>query len=281
MNISDIVKITRINSPTGSLLLFWPCAFASCLVSQEIDVLVLLEFLIASFLARSAGCIVNDIIDKEIDAQVERTQNRPLANGSISLNEAFILLGLICGAGFVLMLATLNYKAILICIFGGLLVSIYPFMKRFTNFPQIFLGITFNLGAIVTGVQMEGTISIKILLLYISCVFWTTTYDTIYGFMDIKDDRKIGVKSLSLYLEQYNPKFWIMLFYMTFLMLFYISVYIAKSGINLLQIILGFSVLCYFTYQLLVLDVESQEECFEIFDINNFIALALLIVTMV
>ncbi|MDX1917351.1 MAG: 4-hydroxybenzoate octaprenyltransferase [Rickettsiaceae bacterium] len=280
MLLADIAAITRINKPTGALLLFWPCAYACCLTSDDLDFFLMLKFLLACFLARTAGCIINDIVDKDIDAKVERTKNRPLAKGSLSVNQALTILGLVCCLGLII-LCSLNFKAIICCLLSIPLVIVYPFMKRFTYLPQLFLGITFNYGIFVVAMQNEQCLSLKIVILYIGCVFWTIAYDTIYGYMDLQDDKLIGVKSLSIFLENTSPRFFIMLFYLVFLFFFYLALYISQHGLNLLQIILGFFVMCYFFSQISELEMKCQKICFNSFKGNNIIALILFIVTIV
>ncbi|NDB83352.1 MAG: 4-hydroxybenzoate octaprenyltransferase [Alphaproteobacteria bacterium] len=280
MRISDIINITRINSPAGALLLFWPCAYACTISSNEVNFFLILKFFVASFLARSAGCIINDIMDRDIDAKVERTKNRPLANRSITLAQALTVLAIICILGLCILLS-MNGNAVAFFFLTAPLVGLYPLAKRFTNFPQVFLGITFNSGVLVAAIHNENFISFKILLLYLGCIFWTIAYDTIYGYMDLNDDKKIGVKSLSIFLEDKNPRLWIMIFYSLFLLFFYLSVYCSKQSLNLLQIVLGVFALCYFVSQISELEMNSNAICLRSFKANNIIAFILFIVTIV
>lgn len=148
---------------------------------------------------RSSGCVINDIVDRKIDAQVERTKSRPLASGEIRVIEALIILFIMLLAGLYLLLL-LNKTAIYIALLSSILVAIYPFMKRITFWPQAFLGITFNIGILVAFASVKGHVEPAAILLYLAGIFWTLGYDTIYAHQDKEDDVKAGVKSTALWL---------------------------------------------------------------------------------
>lgn len=216
--ISAYTRLMRLDKPIGIWLLFWPCCWSILLASYFLQTnppyKIILLFFIGSIIMRSAGCIINDIADRNIDKLVERTKHRPLASGEITLKEAFILLFFLCTIALIISYF-LGYGIILLSFCWLPLIGIYPFMKRFTWWPQIFLGITFNAGAIFGWVATLSSQSIPPLtflhpaplLLYIGCIFWTLGYDTIYAMQDIKDDKNIGVKSSAQRVAAFLPHF--------------------------------------------------------------------------
>ena len=214
-----LLRLVRLNKPTGIFLLFFPCAYSILLFADKgLESFKLLAlFFLGSVLARSAGSIINDIFDRDFDAKVERTKTRPLAEGSISLPAACAILFIVSLLALVVLLC-LPRLSIQIALFSVILVVCYPLVKRFSYFPQLFLGFTFNIGALVAAGAIFENLSLESLILYAGCIFWTLGYDTVYGMMDIVDDKKIGVKSLAIFLEGKNFKKWIMLFYSIFIL---------------------------------------------------------------
>ena len=196
------IELTRLNKPIGFMLLFWPCSWGlayaySLNQNQSLFLYHLLLFFLGSVLMRSAGCIVNDIVDKDFDKKVLRTKKRPLAAGMISVKQSLVYVVGLCFLAF-LILIQFNFKTILLGMSSMLLAFSYPFMKRFTYWPQLFLGLTFNWGVIMAWVSINNDISLQIIFLYIAAIFWTLGYDTIYGAQDIADDEVIGLKSTSI-----------------------------------------------------------------------------------
>lgn len=188
-------RLARADRPIGAWLLFWPCAWGVALAGglpQE-TYLVLL-FLIGSFAMRSAGCVYNDIVDRDLDASVERTRSRPLASGTVSLKAAWALLVGLSLLGLVVLLQ-LGRFAQVVALGSLLLVAGYPFMKRITWWPQAWLGLTFNWGALVGFAAVSGSLPPAALVLYAAGLFWTLGYDTIYALQDIEDDALAGIKS--------------------------------------------------------------------------------------
>merc|ERR1711991_1286032 len=157
----------------------------------------LLLFFLGSVLMRSAGCIVNDVLDRKFDKKVFRTKDRPIASGKVSIKLALLYSGILCLIAF-LVLINFNFFTIIIALASMPLAFTYPLMKRFTYWPQLFLGITFNYGLILGWTSINGEISLEPLILYWGAIFWTLGYDTIYGYQDIKDDEIIGLKSTSI-----------------------------------------------------------------------------------
>ena len=193
------IELTRLKKPIGFMLLFWPCAWGLTIaydftnnISTYFFYLVL--FMVGSILMRSAGCIINDIADKEFDKNVERTKNRPIAAGKISIKLGLIYSILLCFLAS-LVLINFNWLTIILAIGSIPLAFTYPLMKRYTYWPQLFLGITFNYGLILGWVSIKNELEIIPIIFYIGAIFWTLGYDTIYGYQDIKDDKIIGLKS--------------------------------------------------------------------------------------
>lgn len=199
------IELARLNKPAGFMLLFWPCCFGVILASDEVlsNYYFFILFFIGAIALRSAGCIVNDIVDRNIDAQVERTKNRPLASGALKLHNAYALLFFMLSVGFWVFMQ-LNDMAKLYSLGAALLAIIYPFMKRIFNYPQVFLGLAFSSGAVISWVEVKNYVSLTPAMIYLGCVFWTIGYDTIYGHMDKNDDRKIGIKSTAIKFGKLN-----------------------------------------------------------------------------
>ena len=278
-HIKIFIELTRLNKPIGFMLLFWPCSWglAYSYSSLDHDVLKLVYyfilFFLGSILMRSAGCIVNDIVDRDLDKKVERTKKRPIASGKISIKKSFFYVIVLCALAFVVLLQ-FNYLTILLGISSMTLAFSYPFMKRITYWPQLFLGITFNWGIIMACSALNNDVSLEIIVLYISAIFWTLGYDTIYGAQDMSDDEIIGVKSTSIKFKN-NIKLFVGTSY--FISLILMS-YLFKNnfGINiflLLYILFGLSLI----YQVIKFSKHKPKTCLDMFKINNFTGLLLLI----
>ena len=196
------IELTRLKRPIGYMLLFWPCAWGLTIaydfsLSLKIYFFYLLMFFLGSILMRSAGCIVNDVLDRKFDEKVFRTKNRPIASGKISVKLGLFYASILCLLAF-LILINFNLFTIIIALASMPLAFTYPLMKRFTYWPQLFLGITFNYGLILGWTSINAEINLIPLIFYFGAIFWTLAYDTIYGFQDIKDDEIIGLKSTSI-----------------------------------------------------------------------------------
>ena len=227
------IDLTRLKKPIGFMLLFWPCIWGLTLVydfSSSLNnyIFYSLLFLAGSILMRSAGCIVNDIADKNFDQKVERTKNRPIASGKVSVKLALIYSITLCGLAF-LVLINFNKFTIYMALLSMPLAFTYPLMKRITYWPQLFLGITFNYGLVLAWISVSNDISFVSIAFYVGAIFWTLGYDTIYGFQDIKDDEIIGVKSTSIKFKK-NPKIFIFSCYFFFyLSLIFVGLLMAFS----------------------------------------------------
>lgn len=167
---------------------------------------------------RSAGCVINDIADRKIDRFVQRTKSRPLACGKMNVAQAYALFAILVGLSGLLAIALLQIKTVALCVVGLVMCACYPLFKRFTNYPQVFLGFTFAFGVLVVCVEANQPINLKVIVLYLACVFWVLGYDTIYALADVSDDKKIGVGSLAVRLGA-RSKHAIYIFYSMFFLL--------------------------------------------------------------
>ena len=265
------IDLTRFNKPIGFMLLFWPCSWGLAYAhnfNQNINVFLyyLLLFFLGSILMRSAGCIFNDIVDKDLDKKVKRTKRRPIANRKISIKTSIFCVITLCLLSF-LILIQFNHKTILLGLGSMLLAFSYPFMKRITYWPQLFLGLTFNWGMIMGWTAILDQISSEILILYLSAIFWTLGYDTIYGAQDIADDEIIGIKSTAIKFKK-NIKLFVSTCYLTS---FSLMIYILKENIGFnLSTLFIFMFFLSLSYQLKIFEKTKSINCLRAFKINNF-----------
>ena len=274
-NLNLFIELTRLKRPIGYMLLFWPCLWGLTIAYNFENNLnkyffYLALFFLGSLFMRSAGCIVNDIFDRDFDKKVERTKNRPLASGKISIFLASIFALVLCLLALIVLI-NFNFLTIILAIASMPFAFSYPLMKRFTYWPQLFLGITFNYGLLLAWISIHESISLAPILLYLGAIFWTLGYDTIYGYQDIKDDEIIGVKSTSIKFKD-NPKKILYLFYiMTFLSLVGLGYLMEFSYIYFIFLVVP--LLHFFVYQLGKLDIKSSSSCLKLFKSNNFLGL--------
>ena len=279
LHLKNFINVTRLNKPIGFLLLFWPCTWGLSLAyyfQKDIDVFLYYFFLFfcGSVLMRSAGCIVNDIVDEKIDKKVSRTKKRPIASGNLNKNLAWTYVILLCSLAFVVLIQ-FNFLTISLGAFSMIFAFSYPFMKRFTYWPQLFLGITFNYGLILAWISINNNISLTPIIFYLGAIFWTLGYDTIYGYQDIKDDEIIGVKSTSIKFKN-NPKKFILVCYLTFIAsLILIGVQMKFNLIYFLFLIIPIFQLIFF--QIYKLNTNNPENCLSKFKSNNFLGLIIFI----
>jgi len=274
-NLKLFIQLTRLNKPIGYMLLFWPCLWGLTIAYNFENNLntyffYLILFFLGSLFMRSAGCIVNDIADRNFDKKVARTKNRPIASGKISIFLASVYAIILCLLAFIVLI-NFNSLTIILAIASMPLAFSYPLMKRFTYWPQLFLGITFNYGLLLAWISIHQSISLSPILLYLGAIFWTLGYDTIYGYQDIKDDEIIGVKSTSIKFKD-NPKKILYLFYLiTFLSLASLGYLMKFNYIYFIFLIVPF--LHFFSYQIGKLNIKSPENCLKLFKSNNFLGL--------
>ena len=269
------IELTRLKKPIGFMLLFWPCAWGLTLAydfSLNLNnyFFYLILFFLGSIFMRSAGCIVNDILDKEFDAKVFRTKNRPIASGKVSIKLGIFYSILLC---FLALLVLLNFNSFTIILALGSmpLAFTYPLMKRLTYWPQLFLGITFNYGLILGWTAVNSELEIIPILFYIGAIFWTLGYDTIYGYQDIKDDEIIGLKSTSIKFKG-EPKKFLSICY-SFLIIFLLAGGI-KMNLHFSYYLLIFIPFIHlFFYQVKIFDSKKPSSCLSAFKSNNFFGL--------
>ena len=267
------IELIRLKKPIGFMLLFWPCAWGLTIAydfSTDLSdyFFYLILFFLGSVLMRSAGCVVNDILDKEFDAKVFRTKNRPVASGKISIKLAIFYSLLLCFLALIVLL-NFNYFTIMLALGSMPLAFSYPLMKRFTYWPQLFLGITFNYGLILGWTAIKGEISIVAIIFYIGAIFWTLGYDTVYGFQDIKDDEIIGLKSTSIKFKN-KPYTLLISCYIIFLSSLLIVGYSMKLN-EFSLIVYIFIFIQMFYYQMLKLNVDDPLNCLKVFKSNNYL----------
>ena len=282
-NLNLFIELTRLNKPIGYMLLFWPCLWGLTIAydfnySLHQFIVYSLLFFLGSVLMRSAGCIVNDIADKNFDKKVKRTKTRPIASGKISISLATVYILILCGLAF-LVLINFNILTIVLAIASMPLAFAYPLMKRFTYWPQLFLGITFNYGLLLGWISVEESISLIPVMFYIGAIFWTLGYDTIYGYQDIKDDEIIGVKSTSIKFKN-NPKIFVSFCYFIFIAsLILTGFYMDFSNIYFLLLILP--ILHLFIFQINKLKIKNSNSCNSKFKSNNFLGLIIFIIIFI
>ena len=277
--INLFIELTRLKRPIGFMLLFWPCLWGLTLVYDFQSNLLNYFFYSALFLSgsilmRSAGCIVNDIADKNFDKKVERTKKRPIASGKVSVKLASVYAVILCGIAF-LVLINFNKFTILMALISMPLAFTYPLMKRITYWPQLFLGITFNYGLILAWISISNEISIIPIIFYLGAIFWTLGYDTIYGFQDIKDDEIIGVKSTSIKFKNSPKKFLITSYF-----IFIISLILIGLLMNFKIFYFIFLIIPIFQLlkvQIKDLVIKDTYDCLRKFKSNNFLGLVVFI----
>ena len=269
------IDLTRLKKPIGYMLLFWPCAWGLTLAydfSQDLKkyFFYLILFFLGSVLMRSAGCIVNDILDKEFDARVSRTKNRPIASRKVTIKLAIIYSLSLC---FLALLVLLNFN--MITIFLALasmpLAFTYPLMKRFTYWPQLFLGITFNYGLLLGWTSITAQVDLVPIIFYLGAIFWTLGYDTIYGYQDIKDDEIIGLKSTSIKFRD-NPKKFLFICYILLITFFILAGQYMNFDYKYLLLLIIPAIHLFF-FQIKLLDFKNPKSCLKTFKSNNFFGL--------
>lgn len=267
-------RLTRLDRPIGTLLLLWPCLMALMLAAGGMpDLKVLIIFVVGVVIMRACGCIINDYADRDLDSHVERTKSRPLASGEISTKEALLLFVVLGLAAFGLVLL-LNGLVVKLSVVGIILTIIYPFTKRVTNMPQMFLGIVWSWSIPMAYAAQTGEVPIEAWWLFAANWFWTVAYDTMYAMVDRDDDLKVGIKSTAILFGKYDRQI-IGLFQLAALMCFIAAGWSADRGLiyglGLLTFV-GFS-----TYQQMLIFGRERAPCFKAFLNNNWAGLALFV----
>lgn len=266
--ISTYLRLMRLHQRAGIWLLLWPCWWAIMLASKGHPSYFMLGlFAAGAVLMRSAGCIINDIADRKIDAQVERTKTRPIASGEISVQQALALVFILitCAACIAF---RLGWVVVMWAMISLVPVVIYPFMKRISWWPQLFLGLTFNWGALMGWAAVRGTVELPAILLYVGGIFWTLGYDTIYAHQDKTDDVKIGVKSTALRLGAHSKKA-VSFFYLVAVVCWTLGGWSSNAGMLLFVVLLLAQL--QFGWQVCNVDLENPASCRRIFISNIYL----------
>ena len=279
MGKSPYFQLMRLDKPVGFLLLMFPPLWTVTICANTITQFVgyALYFAFGAIIIRSAFCIANDMFDRKLDSKIERTKNRPIASGSVTVKSAILLFILLLSIGF-LMLLYLPLPALKVGFVAAVLSLIYPLIKRISYYPQVFLGITFNLGVLIAWFAFETNVTLVPVLLYLSSILWTIGYDTIYAYQDIEGDKKTGIKSLALKLQGEGPKI-IWKIYFAVIMLF---LTIAVNTFMNMYFYLVFSIACYQMYwQCEALDITSAKDCNQKFQSNILTGLLILLACII
>ena len=271
----------RLNSPIGSMLLLYPCLWGLISASSTIEeirqnIYLFIIFILGAFVMRSAGCVINDIFDRNIDIQVDRTKSRPLADKSISLHESVVIFITLSSIGLCILLS-LNTLSIKVGLLSFILLIIYPLTKRITYWPQLFLALTFNIGVLMGYAAITNILPFEIYFLYAAGIFWTLGYDTIYAYQDIDDDISIGVKSTAILFKD-SAKYWISSFYI--LMSSNLLIFGLLSSQEMIYFLLLILILSHQLFQIYKLDIKRPEVCLAIFKSNKYLGLLVCLVLL-
>ena len=271
LKLSHFLHLIRLSKPIGFMLLMWPCWFALAILPINFYILIkwYLLFFFGAFLMRSAGCIINDLVDIDIDRKIERTSDRVLPSKKLSILESFFFLFILLFLSLVIL-----FQFDFLAVIGGLvslpIIILYPFMKRFTHWPQIILGVVFSWGVILVSLQFNNYFNINFILLYIACIFWTLAYDTIYAYQDRNEDILNNVKSTAVLFGKNGPTIVKFFYLMFFLIIGYISWEISNNFLSFIVIILYIFVM---NLEINKWDPESLESSKYYFKLNNFVGL--------
>ena len=281
--INLFIELTRLKKPIGYMLLFWPCAWGLTVAydfsGEKITYIFYLTlFLAGAILMRSAGCIINDIIDRKFDRKVSRTKNRPIASGQVSVVQGLFYSALLCLIAFIVLIQ-FNFLTIFLAIGSMPLAFTYPLMKRYTYWPQLFLGITFNYGLILGWTAITNEINVVPIVFYFGATFWTLGFDTIYGFQDMIDDEIIGLKSTSIKFKFY-PYLFLKICYSIFLVSLIIIGFLLKLNLTYFLFLIMVVLQMYY-FQIYKLDIKKTNSCLNIFKSNNFLGILIFISLLV
>lgn len=270
------VYAMRLDRPIGWWLLLLPSWWAILMATPgatAYTVFLMALFLLGAIIMRGTGCIINDLWDRDLDTKVERTASRPIASGQISLEDASIFLVILSLCGLAI-LVCLPLPAILLGFLSIPLIVIYPLMKRYTWWPQAFLGLTFNFGALIGWSAATGEFSFLSLGLYLACIFWTIGYDTIYAHQDKEDDIKVGIKSTALLFGQKSQSYVFGFYALATVLFTIIAINTPISWTGFIILLLAFA---YGGYRLSEWNPESQESSLRMFKDNRDIGLLITI----
>lgn len=267
-----LVTVTRLDKPIGIYLLLWPTLWALWIAADGFPGWhLLVVFVLGTLLMRSAGCVINDIADRDFDTKVKRTVDRPLATGDLELKDAIILLGALVLAAFLLVLTT-NLLTILLAFCAALVAGLYPFMKRYTYLPQVVLGVAFSFGIPMAFAAQSEEVPLIAWLMVIANVLWTVGYDTAYAMVDRDDDLKIGIKSTAILFGDMD-KLMIGALQASFLMIMLLLHRHMELGWYYNAAL--FAAMALFVYQQYLIKDRNRENCFSAFLNNHWVGLAI------
>jgi len=269
-----IKLITRMDKPIGTYLLLWPTYWAlwiACDGWPSFHLLVV--FSLGVFVMRSAGCVINDLADRNIDGKVERTKNRPLVSGMMTSSEAINLFGLLIGIALGLVL-TLSWPTILLSVVALALAASYPFMKRYTQLPQVVLGAAFSWGMIMAFAEAQGEVPVIAWLLFAANILWTVAYDTMYAMVDRDDDLQIGVKSTAILFGENDKRIVGFLQLLMLGLLFTIGEELAFGWPYQLSLVIAAGL---FAYQQMLIVNRDRDRCFQAFLHNHWVGMSIFI----
>jgi 4-hydroxybenzoate polyprenyltransferase len=270
--LSAYAQLMRIDKPIGILLLLWPTYWALFLAADGLpDLKVWAVFTAGVVLMRSAGCVINDFADRHFDGHVERTKLRPIPAGKVSAREAVILFIVLCLVSFALVL-TMNETTIKYSFIGVLLAFIYPFMKRFTHLPQLFLGLAFSWSIPMAWVAQGAEPTLVLWALFIANVLWTVAYDTQYAMVDRDDDVKIGIRSTAILFGRRDKMAVAALQFVTLLILLWIGYIEQLGGVFYWSLLVSGALM---VYQQWLIKARERQACFKAFLNNNYVGLAI------
>ena len=263
-----LIRLIRLDKPIGALLLLWPTLWALWIASGGWPgVKPFLIFTLGTFLMRSAGCIVNDFADRNIDGFVERTVSRPLVTGAVSHKEAFGLFLVLISLSFLLVLQT-NLLTIELSIFALVLASIYPFLKRYTNLPQLGLGVAFSWGIPMAFAAQKASVPLGAWVLLLANLFWVVVYDTQYAMVDKDDDIKLGLKSTAIIFGKFSR---LIIGVLQFFCLGILTLLGTSHDFGMVYQIAIFGAGLFFLYQHFLLSKATRENYFAAFLNNHWV----------
>jgi len=273
------MMLMRLDRPNGAWLLMMPCWWSVTLASGGAwpDLKILALFALGAFIMRGAGSVINDIVDRDFDGQVARTANRPIPSGLVSVKSAIIFACLLCLLGLVILIQ-FNAFAIGVGALSLVTVLIYPFMKRYTYWPQLFLGISINWGALVGWAAIRGELSLEPALLYLGGVFWTLGYDTMYGHQDKVDDLRVGIKSAALRLGSATWA-WMVFFYGTAVIFLGAVGWLAGLNVYFYPALLVAAL--HLVWQVATLDIDDPNNCLARFSSNRDFGLLVFVAILI
>lgn len=273
-HLPQYLRLMRIDRPIGTFLLLWPTLWSLWLAAEGVpSIKNLVIFILGCFLMRAAGCVINDYADRHIDRHVERTKDRPLTTGQISEIEALYLFLLLCSVAFLLVLFT-NWLTVGLSFIGALLAACYPFMKRYTYFPQVVLGAAFSWSVVMAFAAERNEVPKEVWLVYIAVTIWTVVYDTFYAMVDRDDDLRIGVKSTAILFGDFDRLI------TAFLQLFVVFVLILigyQFELGAIYYLSTVAAAGFFTWQQLLIQDRKREDCFKAFINNQWVGLVVFV----